>query len=132
MRVHATAALLAILLGACAPVPVIAPAATGKGASEVSRLVAASEAKQFPCNIGGVKGVGDTAAVESAPGRASEVTLLPGRYQVTLSCSSGFHEFKPETEVVARAGKVYTLTGYLIDDSITIFNMKMRIKVAEK
>jgi len=125
MRPRRAAFLPAVLLCACAgPAPYLAPVAAGKSPGEVARLVAASEAKQFPCSIMEVKGV-------ELGGKRSEVTLLPGRHQVTLSCSSGFHEFKPQAEVVARGGKAYALTGYLVDDSITIFTMKMRVRVAE-
>jgi len=117
--------LPAILLCACAaPAPYTAPAAAGRSSAELARLLVASEAKQFPCTIMGVKGV-------ELEGKKSEVTLLPGRYQVTLHCSSGFHEVKPQAEVLARAGKRYMLTAYFVDDSITIFNMKMRVRVAE-
>ena len=125
MRSSPAALLPAILLCACAaPAPYVAPVAADKPSSQVSRLVVASEAKQFPCTISEVKGM-------ELGGKKSEVTLLPGRHQVTLNCSSGFHEFKPQTEVVARGGKGYKLTGYLVDDSITIFTMKMGVKVAE-
>ena len=125
MRPCPAAFLPAILLCACAgPAPYVAPVATGKASGEVARLVAASEAKLFPCSIMEVAGM-------DLGGKKSEVTLLPGRQQVTLHCSNGYHVFKPQTEVVARGGKSYVLTGYLIDDSITIFNMKMRVKVGE-
>jgi len=125
MRPCRAAFLPAILLCACAaPAPYVTPVAAGKSTGEVARLVATSEAKQFPCSIMQVKGM-------ELGGKKSEVTLLPGRHQVTLSCSSGFHEFKPQAEVVARGGKGYVLTGYLIDDSITVFTMKMRVRVSE-
>lgn len=118
--------LSALALCACAaPTPLVVPAAAGKPAAEVARLVAASEARLFPCSIQDVGG-----GIELG-GNRSEVTLPPGRYRVTLFCTSGQHSFRPQADVVARAGKGYRLTGYLLDDSITIFTMKMGVKVAE-
>lgn len=123
--------LLPLLVAACAaPTPYVAPGATGKPVGEVSTLSAASEAKLFPCNILEVKGVEGASTLELG-GVRPEVTLPAGKYRVTLSCTSGYHTFKPQVDVSARAGKSHRLTGYLIDDSITIFNMKMRVKVTE-
>jgi hypothetical protein len=117
---------LALALAACAtPAPFIAPVAVGKPPSEVSRFLPASEAKLFPCSIFAVSGLDFGGSLRS------EVSVAPGRYHVTLSCSSGYHVFKPDVQFTARAGKAYRLTGYLIDDSITIFTMKMNVKVEE-
>ena len=127
---HAAALPAALLLAACAA-PYVAPTAAGRPASEVSRLVAASEAKQFPCTIQEVKHGDGAVAVAPGGGQKSEVTLAPGRYRVTLFCTSGIHSFRPQADVAARAGKGYRITGYLVDDSITIFTMKMMAKVAE-
>ncbi len=125
MRRTATCAL-ALALTACAtPGPYIAPGAAGKAPSEVSRFLPASEAKLFPCSILAVSGA------DLGGSFRSEVAVPPGRYRVTLNCTSNYHTFQPEAEVAARAGKTYRFTGYLIDDSITIFNMKMRVKVEE-
>lgn len=122
-----------LLLSACAnqPTSFVAAGAAGKPGTEVAKLVAASEARLFPCNIFEVKGVDGANALDSGGPPKSDVTLPAGRYRVTLVCSSGYHAFKPQVEVAARAGKTYRLAGYLIDDSITIFTMKMQIKVAE-
>lgn len=128
---RSTACFLALLAGACAAPPMTTPGASGKPASEVTRLVAASEAKLFPCSISEVKGAAGAEAVDLGPKRP-EVTLPPGRYRVTMKCESAYHVFSPKADVVARAGKSYRLTGYLVDDSITIFNMKMNIKVTEQ
>lgn len=129
---HFAAWILMFLLSACAaPAPFVHPSAAGKPVSEVSRLIAASEAKQFPCNVLEAKGAGVADDAGLVGHRSPEATLLPGRYRVTLHCTNGFHEFKPKVDVVARAGKSYRLTGYLVDDSITIFTMRMRVKVAE-
>lgn len=122
-----------LILGACGimpPASYVSPAAAGKSAAEVSKLVAASEAKAFPCSILEVKGSGGTAPVDLG-GQKSDVTLPPGRYRVTLFCSSGHHNFKPQAEVSARAGRSYRITGYLVDDSITIFTMKMGARVSD-
>ena len=125
MRRTATCAL-ALALAACAtPGPYIAPGAAGKSPSEASRFLPASEAKLFPCSILAVSGV------DLGGSFRSEVAVPAGRYRVTLNCTSNYHTFKPEAEVTARAGKTYRFTGYLIDDSITIFNMKMGVKVEE-
>lgn len=122
-----------LLLAACAaPAPVTAPAAAGKPAAEVSRLVAASEAKLFPCQIAKVEGAAGAGTVDLGGAVRPEVTVPPGRYRVTLKCSSGYHSANPRTDVTARAGRSYQLTGYLVDDSITVFNMKMAIKVTEQ
>ena len=129
MRLRPAAVLVPLVLSACAtPGPFIAPATVGKGPGEVSRLVPASDAKLFACSIVDVKG---SPGVDLGGKKTSEVTLPPGRYHVTLHCASAQHFFTPEAQVVARPGKIYTLTGYLIDDSITIFTMKMRVKVTE-
>ncbi|APV48624.1 hypothetical protein BWI17_02340 [Betaproteobacteria bacterium GR16-43] len=127
---HCAACIFPLLIVACAPMPHVVPDVVGKPASEVTRLVAASEAKLFPCSIASAKGASGASA-DLGTFLKSEVTLAPGTYRVTLSCSSGSHTFRPEVDVAARAGKSYRLTGYLIDDSITIFTMKMRVKVAE-
>lgn len=129
---HPTAWLVALLLSACAAPATnyVAPAAAGRAGAEVAKLIADSEAKLFPCSIQEVKSA-DGANVDLGGSNKSDVTLPAGRYRVTLFCSSGYHSFKPEAEVAARGGKSYRVTGYLIDDSITIFTMKMRAKVAE-
>ena len=121
---------LAFLVASCAAPPLTAPSASGKPASEVTRLVAASDAKLFPCNIFEVKG--GTGADDLGNMNRPEVTLAPGRYRVKMKCASAYHVFSPSVEVVARAGKSYRLTGYLLDDSITLFTMKMGIKVTEQ
>ena len=125
MRRTATSAL-ALALAACAtPGPYVTPAAAGKAPSEVSRFLPATEAKLFPCSILAVSGV------DLGGSFRTEVAVPPGRYRVTLNCTSNYHTFKPEAEVGARAGKTYRFTGYLVDESITIFNMKMGVKVEE-
>ena len=119
-----------LLLAACAAEPIVVPAAAGRPASEVARLVAASEARFFGCSISRVVGA-DGKALEIGR-RRSEVTLPPGRYRVTLHCANGAgHEVEPFVDLTARAGKSYQVTGYFVDDSITIWNMRMRVKVAE-
>lgn len=130
---HPIAWLFALLLSACAApaTTFVAPTAVGKPGVEVSKLVAASEAKLFPCNILAVKGADGADVVDLGGSHKSDVTLPAGRYRVTLFCTSGYHSFRPQADVAARAGKSYRITGYLIDDSITIFNMKMSVKVAE-
>ncbi|QJR12956.1 hypothetical protein DSM104443_04050 [Usitatibacter rugosus] len=127
---HPALLLLPLLLGACAATPFTAPNASGKGAGDVTRLVAASETKLFACNILEVRGVRGSTGVELGATR-SEVTLLPGHYDVTLFCSNGQHSIKPRVQVNALGGKGYRLAGYLVDDSITIFHMKMAVRVAE-
>ena len=125
--------LFLLLLSSCGimpPASYVAPAAAGKSPTEVSKLVAASEAKLFPCSIHEVRDVAGAAAVDLG-GNKSDVTLAPGRYRVTLFCSSGHHNFKPQAEVSARAGRSYRITGYLVDDSITIFTMKMGARVSD-
>ena len=126
------AAVLALLLSACAAPPVTTPGAQGKSASEVSRFVAASEARMFPCLVAQVVGAAGAGSVDLGGQPRPEVTVPPGRYRVTLKCSSGFHSSHPHVDVTARAGRSYRLAGYLVDDSITVFNMKMAIKVAEQ
>ena len=129
---HTALCLIPIVVSACAmiPTPFVAPAAAGKSAAEVSRLVPASEARLFPCAITEVKDA-NGADLGYGSNWKSDVTLPAGAYRVSLVCSSGQHEFRPQIGVNARAGKTYRLTGYPLDDSITIFNMKMGIKVAE-
>ena len=130
---NSAAWFLIFLVSACAaPAPsFVAPSVSGKSNLEVSKFVAASEAKLFPCKILAVEGADGADTVDLGGSYREEITLPPGRYRVTLICTSGYHTFKPEVGVVARVGKSYRLTGYLIDDSITIFNMKMRVRVAE-
>ena len=129
---HSAACIFALLLCACAPATnFVAPSAAGKPGSESSKLVAASEAKLFPCTIQDVKGADGADAVDLGGSLKADVTLPAGRYRVTLNCTSGYHIFKPQAELAARGGKNYRITGYLVDDSITIFNMKMQAKVAE-
>jgi hypothetical protein len=120
----------ALLVSACAAPPLTAPSVAGKPAAEVSKLVAASEAKPYPCSIVEVKSA--TGAVDLGGFVRPEVTLPPGRYVVTMKCASPYHSFSPKVDVAARPGRTYRLTGYLIDDSITIFNMKMAVKVMEQ
>ena len=120
--------LMAAALGACAaPEPFVAPSAAGKAPTEVARLLAASEASLFPCAFTQVSG--DTAV--QFGGKRTDVTLAPGRYVVSLECASAYHSFKPQVEVTARPGRLYRVTGYLVDNSITIFTMRMRVKVEE-
>ena len=130
---HPFAWLFTLLLSACAApaTTFVAPSAAGKPGAEVSKLVAASEAKLFPCNISAVKRSDGADAADLGGSRKSDVTLPAGRYRVILLCTSGYHSFRPQADVAARAGKTYHITGYLVDDSITIFNMKMSAKVAE-
>lgn len=119
---------MAALLGACAaPEPFVAPSVAGKARTEVARLVAASEAPLFPCTFTQVSG--DTAMPLS--GKRTDVTLAPGRYVVSLECASAYHSFKPQVELTARPGRSYRITGYLVDNSVTIFTMKMRVKIEE-
>lgn len=116
------------LMAACAAMaPIVHPAAVGRPAADLSRLVAASEARLFPCSIATVEGGG----LADLRGRHPEVTLLPGVYKVTLECTSGYHTARPQVMVTLAAGKAYRVTGFLVDDSITIFNMRMRAKVTE-
>ena len=132
MRLALTTLPVVLLLGACAAVPqaIVVPAAAGRSADEVSRLVAASDAKLFPCYIHRVSGA-DGKAVELGS-LGTEVTLPPAGYQVTLLCTNNAgHKWDPSVQFTARPGKRYQVTGYFIDDSITVFNMKMRAKVAE-
>lgn len=125
---HATIWLVLPWLSACAAMaPFVHPSAVGRPGGEVGRLVAASEARLFPCSIATVEG-GNATEVR---GRHPEVTLLPGTYKVTLECTSGYHTARPQVMVAVGAGKAYRVTGYLVDDSITVFNMRMRAKVAE-
>lgn len=132
MRAAITILPVALLLGACAaPAPTIVPAAAGRPASEVSRLVAASEARVFPCAIDQVLGARGAPLALGARW-PSDVTVPPGRYRVVLYCTNGAgHVVQPAADVTAQAGKRYQVTGYLIDDSITVWNMKMRAKVTE-
>lgn len=125
--------LISLLAGACAApnASVVAPSAAGKPDAEVSKLVAASEAKLFPCTIERVKDAAGVDVPALAGAFVTTLTLPPGQYEVTLQCSSGYHVFKPSATLVAKAGKGYRITGYLIDDSITIFTMKMRAKVTQ-
>jgi hypothetical protein len=130
MRAALTTLPAALLLCACAvPDPIVVPAAAGRPAGEVARLVAASEARLFPCFIDSVVGA-DGAPLDLERLR-SEVTLPPGRYRVTLHCTNNLHKWSPAVDLTARAGKRYQVTGYFVDDSITIFTMRMRAKVTE-
>ena len=131
MRAAITTLPAVLLLAACAvPDPIVVPAAAGRPASEVANLVAGSEAKLFPCFITRVAGAGG-AHLELGRLR-TEVTLPPGQYRVTLHCTNNAgHSWEPAADVSARAGRRYQVTGYFIDDSITIFNMRMRVKVVE-
>lgn len=131
MRAVVSTLPAALVLGACVmPEPIVVPAAAGRPASEVARLVAASEARMFPCSIRSVVG-SDGAALDLGRIRP-EVTLLPGRYRVTLYCTNNAgHSVEPFADLTARAGKRYQVTGYFVDDSITIWNMRMRAKVSE-
>jgi hypothetical protein len=125
--------LFALLLSSCAaPAPVVAPAVAGKPDAEVSKFFSASEAKSFPCSLFEVRTSDGTDAIDLRGVPKLEASLSPGKYRVTLRCANGFgHVFKPQVDVTALAGKRYRLTGFLIDDSITIFTMKMRVKVEE-
>lgn len=119
-----------LLLAACASEPIVVPAAAGRSASEVASLVAASEARFFGCSISRVVGA-DGTTLEIGR-RRPEVTLPPGRYRVTLHCTnSAGHSSEPFVDLSARAGKRYQVTGYFVDDSITIWNMRMQVKVSE-
>ena len=126
-----TSCVLVLLAGACAPVPITTTGAAGKPASEVSKLVAASDAKSYPCNISAVTAAAGAEGVDLGGLLRPEVTLPPGRYRVTMKCASPYHAFNPHVDLTARAGKGYRLTGFLIDDSITLFTMKMAIRVTE-
>ncbi len=120
--------LLPLLVSACAgPAPFVAPSVAGKAPTEVAKLMAASEAGLFPCSFTQIAGDG----APQIGGRRTEVTLAPGRYVVSLECASAYHSFKPQTELIARPGKVYRITGFLVDNAITIFTMRMRVKVEE-
>ena len=131
MRALVAVIPVVLLVAACATGPVVAPAAVGRPAGEVSRLVAASESKTFPCAIDQVVGA-QGAPVPLGARWPSDVTLPPGNYRVVLYCTNGAgHVVQPAADVAARAGKRYQVTGYLIDDSITVWNMRMRAKVAE-
>jgi hypothetical protein len=132
MRTSIATLPAALVLAACAivPGPVVVPSAAGRPTGEVSRLVAASDARLFPCYIHQVQGADGASLDLGRPG--TEVTLPPGRYRVILHCTNNAgHSWHPDADVAARAGKRYQVTGYFIDDSITIFNMKMRVRVAE-
>lgn len=131
MRALLSAVPLAILVGACATGPIVVADAAGRPANEVSRVVAASDTRVFPCAIGQVLGA-QGVPVALGTRLPSDVTLLPGRYRVVLYCTNGAgHVVQPAADVTMRAGKHYQVTGYLIDDSITVWNMKMRARVAE-
>ena len=132
MRAAVATLSAAFLLGACAASgPIVVSTAAGRPASEVSRLVAASDTRVFPCAIDQVLGA-QGAPVALGARWPSDVTLLPGRYRVALYCTNGAgHVVQPAADVTARAGKQYQVTGYLIDDSITVWNMKMRARVTE-
>ena len=122
-------ALLApLLVAACSvPGPFVAPSVVGKAPSEVARLVAASDAGLFPCTF--IHVAGDSAVPLGA--RRTELTLAQGRYAISLECASLYHSFKPRTELNVRPGKTYRITGYLVDNSITIFTMRMSVRVEE-
>ena len=121
---------LALLLGACATAPVVVPAAAGRPAHEVTKLTAASEASFFPCAFGRIVGA-DGASLDV--GRwPQEVTVPSGRYRITLYCTNGAgHTVEPATDLDAKGGKRYKVAGFFIDDSITVFNMRMRARVTE-
>ena len=129
MRTAIATLIAASLLGACAaPDPIVAPAAVGRPAHELAQLVAGSEAKLFPCSIEAVSGPGGN-PIELGR-RRSEVTLPAGTYDVTLHCTNNAgHSWRPAARLDARAGKRYQVSGYFIDDSVTIFGMKMRTRV---
>jgi hypothetical protein len=131
MRAAAVPLTATLLLGACAvPGPTVVPAAAGRPPGEVARLVAASDARLFPCYIDRVMGADGAALPVNR--MSTEVTLPPGGYRVVLLCTNNAgHTWDPAAQLTARAGKRYQVTGYFIDDSITIFNMKMRARVAE-
>ena len=131
MRTAIASLTAASLLVACAvPDPIVLPAAAGRPAREVSQLIAGSEARLFPCSIEGVASP-DGKALEIGH-RRSEVTLPPGTYRVTLHCTNNAgHAAKPFVRLDARPGKRYQVNGYVIDDSITIVNMKMAVRVTE-
>ena len=117
-----------LLLSACAPPqPFVAQNAAGKAPTEVSKLIAASEANLFPCSFTQIAGDG----APQIGGRRNEVTIAPGRYVISLECASSYHSFKPQADLVARPGKIYRITGYLVDNSVTIFTMRMRLKIEE-
>jgi hypothetical protein len=131
MRTATATLIAALLLGACAiGDPLVVPTAVGRPSHEVTRLVAGTESRMFPCWIESVSGT-DGKTVELGP-RRPEVTLPPGSYQVKLYCTNNAgHVWHPEAQVNARAGKRYQVNGYFIDDSITIWGMKMRVRVTE-
>ena len=130
MRTPIAAVAAASLLGACAADPIVVPTAVGRPSHEVAQLVAGSEARVFPCAF---ERVADREGKALEIGRLrSDVTLPPGRYLVTLHCTNGAgHKATPSAQVDARAGKRYRVSGYFIDDSITMFNMKMAVRVTE-
>jgi hypothetical protein len=120
--------LAPLLVAACSvPGPFVAPNVVGKASSEVARLVAASDAGLFPCAF--IQVSGDSAVTLGA--MRTDLTLAPGRYVILLQCASAYHSFRPRTELSVRPGKTYRITGYLVDNSITIFNMKMAVRVEE-
>lgn len=122
------AVLMAWLMAACAvPAPFVAPGVVGKPPGDVARLLAASDAGLFPCSF--VHVVGDSDLPLGT--RRTELSLAPGRYVISLECASAYHVFKPRAELVARPGKTYRVTGYLVDNAVTIFTMRMRVKVEE-
>jgi hypothetical protein len=126
-----------ILVAGCAGIALgpavgyVAPTASGKPPNEVSKLVAASEERLFPCSILRIQDAADRDAPDLAGFPKADVTLLPGAYRVTLRCASAQHSWEPSVRLLAKAGKSYRVTGKLIDDSITIFNMKMRATATE-
>lgn len=125
---HSLALVAPLLLVACAaPGLYVAPSVVGKSQTEVAKLVAASGATLFPCTFTRISGDSEL----QLGGKRTEVTLAPGRYVVSLECASAYHSFKPQTELNATQGKTYRITGYLVDNSITIFTMRMRVKVEE-
>ena len=121
----------ASLLGACAVGdPLVVPEAAGRPANEVARLIAGSEARMFGCSIEKVSGRDGKALALGQ--RRPEVTVPPGPYHVTLHCTNnGPYDWRPETPINARPGKRYQVNGYFIDDSITAWGMKMRVRVTE-
>jgi hypothetical protein len=125
-----------LMLGACAgvtlgPQSFTAPASIGKPQAEVSKLVAASDARYFFCTIQRILDTAGANAPDLGGNIKTDVTLPPGQYQVTLHCSNGTHIYSPTLRVFAKAGKSYRISGEFIDDSITIFTMKMRANVTE-